>query len=120
MVDGMSVVVRHEDRFLVRLSLLPEPARRAWAFPRVPVSSDEAAVMRSVQDEAGVRVARVSRVPMDSGGEVLVCVAAEPAPAHSDAESTAMWLTLREMRPLRWADGDAEILAALQAAPHLL
>lgn len=69
---------------------------------------------------AGVEVSRVSRIPADSGGEVLVFAVADLAPAHSDAEVTSLWLTLREMHPLRWADGDAEVFAVLRDAPQLL
>lgn len=116
-VRSVDVAVRHRQRYLAVLGLETDPERRRWAFPSVElpvgVERDEA-VQVALRERFALDVGRVTALPVDPEGLVLVCDVGEPAPVHGGL--LGMWLTVREMRRLRWAPGGSEIVAALSSA----
>lgn len=124
-----AVALDGEGRLLLVRRANP-PAQGRWSLPggRVePGESHEAAVVREVAEETGLRarvIAEVGTVEREApGGGTFVIrdflVEAAGVPAAADDASDAAWVTRAELEALPTSPGLVEALAAWGVLPRL-
>lgn len=126
-IEVVAAVIEHHGMFLACRRRPEKAAGGKWEFPGgkiEPGETNEAAIVREIQEELGTAIDVVSRLRTDDttvGNNVirLICLRAQlrgDVPTNSSDHDELRWVSPTDLSALDWAEPDLPAVAELSGS----